>query len=64
MPDHESGSEVLLFGRDSLIQLVHSLNNSIAYGVTIHEAWVPLALGPLVLLGCVLVPRAQRVAMA
>jgi uncharacterized protein len=43
---------------------LHSLNNSIAYGVTIHEAWVPLALGPLVLLGCVLVPRAQRVAMA
>ena len=43
---------------------LHSLNNSIAYAVTIHEAWVSLALGPLVLLACAAVPRAQRVAMA
>jgi hypothetical protein len=44
---------------------LHSLNNAIAYAVTIHEAWVSLALGPLVLLACAVVPRAQqRVAMA
>ena len=43
---------------------LHSLNNAIAYAVTIHEAWVSLALGPLVLLACAAVPRAQRVAMA
>ena len=43
---------------------LHSLNNAIAYAVTIHEAWVSLLLGPLLLLACVLVPRAQRVAMA
>ena len=43
---------------------LHSLNNAIAYAVTIHEAWVSLALGPLMLLACAAVPRAQRVAMA
>ncbi len=43
---------------------LHALNNAIAYGVTVEDASVSLVLGPLVLLACVLVPRAQRTAMA
>jgi membrane protease YdiL (CAAX protease family) len=43
---------------------MHSLNNAIAFGVTIHEPGVSLVLGPLMLLACATVPRAQRAAMA
>ena len=43
---------------------LHAINNAIAFGVTVEDATVSLVLGPLVLLGCVLVPRAQRAAMA
>jgi uncharacterized protein len=43
---------------------LHALNNAIAFGVTIHDPGVSLVLGPLMLLGCTLVPRAQRTAMA
>ena len=43
---------------------LHALNNAIAFAVTIEDARVSLVLGPLVLLACTLVPRAQRVAMA
>lgn len=35
---------------------LHALNNSIAYGVTIHDASVSLVLGPLMLLACATVP--------
>jgi len=43
---------------------LHALNNAIAFAVTIEDPGISLVLGPLVLLGCTLVPRAQRTAMA
>ena len=43
---------------------LHALNNAIAFAVTIEDPGISLVLGPLVLLGCTLVPRAQRAAMA
>ena len=43
---------------------LHALNNAIAYGVTVEDPSVSLVLGPLMLLACALVPRAQRIAMA
>jgi uncharacterized protein len=43
---------------------LHALNNAIAFGVTVEDASVSLVLGPLVLVACALVPRAQRTAMA
>jgi uncharacterized protein len=43
---------------------LHALNNAIAYGVTVEDPSVSLVLGPLMLLACALVPRAQRTAMA
>ncbi len=43
---------------------LHALNNAIAFGVTIEDAGVSLVLGPLMLLACTVVPRAQRTAMA
>jgi membrane protease YdiL (CAAX protease family) len=43
---------------------LHALNNAIAYGVTVEDASVSLVLGPLMLIACTLVPRAQRTAMA
>ena len=43
---------------------LHALNNAVAFGVTVEDATVSLVLGPLVLIACVLVPRAQRTAMA
>jgi uncharacterized protein len=43
---------------------LHALNNAIAFGVTVEDASVSLVLGPLMLLACAAVPRAQRTAMA
>jgi hypothetical protein len=43
---------------------LHALNNALAYGVTVEDASVSVVLGPLMLLACVLAPRAQRAAMA
>ena len=43
---------------------LHALNNALAYGATVEDASVSLVLGPAMLLACVLVPRAQRAAMA
>jgi membrane protease YdiL (CAAX protease family) len=43
---------------------LHALNNAIAFGVTVEDAGVSLVLGPLMLLACTMVPRAQRTAMA
>jgi uncharacterized protein len=43
---------------------LHSLNNAIAFAVTVEEPEVSLVLGPLMLLACAIVPRAQRTAMA
>jgi membrane protease YdiL (CAAX protease family) len=43
---------------------LHALNNAIAFGVTVEDASVSLVLGPLMLLACALVPRAQRAGMA
>jgi CAAX protease family protein len=43
---------------------LHALNNAIAFGVTVEDAGVSLVLGPLMLLACAAVPRAQRTAMA
>jgi membrane protease YdiL (CAAX protease family) len=43
---------------------LHALNNAIAFGVTIEDPSVSLVLGPLMLLACATVPRAQRTAMA
>ena len=57
----------LVYERTGTIYTVialHALNNAIAYGVNIHEVWVSLVLGPLMLLACATVPRAQRTAMA
>jgi uncharacterized protein len=39
---------------------LHALNNAIAFGVTIHDPGISLVLGPLMLVACTLVPRAQR----
>ncbi|HVG74574.1 MAG TPA: type II CAAX endopeptidase family protein [Thermoleophilaceae bacterium] len=43
---------------------MHSFNNAIAFGVTIHDGSVSLVLGPLMLLACATIPRAQRAAVA
>jgi hypothetical protein len=43
---------------------LHALNNAIAYGVTVEDASVSLVLGPLMLLACATIPRAQRTAVA
>ena len=43
---------------------LHALNNAIAFGVTVEDASVSLVLGPLMLVACAVVPRAQRTAMA
>jgi CAAX protease family protein len=43
---------------------LHALNNAIAFGVTVEDPGVSLVLGPLMLLACAAVPRAQRAAMA
>jgi membrane protease YdiL (CAAX protease family) len=43
---------------------LHALNNAIAFGVTVEDASVSLVLGPLMLLACATIPRAQRTAMA
>jgi uncharacterized protein len=43
---------------------MHALNNAIAFGVTIEDASVSLVLGPLMLLACATIPRAQRTAVA
>ena len=39
---------------------MHSFNNAIAFGVTIHNGSVSLVLGPLMLLACATIPRASR----
>jgi membrane protease YdiL (CAAX protease family) len=51
---------------DSIYPVIalHALNNAIAFGVTVEDASVSLVLGPLMLLACATVPRAQRAAMA
>jgi uncharacterized protein len=57
----------LVYERTGTIYTVialHALNNAIAYGVNVDDAWVSLVLGPLMLLACATVPRAQRTAMA
>jgi uncharacterized protein len=43
---------------------LHALNNAVAYGAAVEDATVSLVFGPVVLLACALVPRAQRAAMA
>ena len=43
---------------------MHALNNAIAFGVTIEDPSVSLVLGPLMLLACATIPRAQRTAVA
>jgi hypothetical protein len=43
---------------------LHAFNNAIAFAVTVEEPGVSLVLGPLMLLACAIVPRAQRTAMA
>ena len=43
---------------------LHALNNAVAFGVTVEEPGVSLVLGPLMVLVCTAVPRAQRTAMA
>ena len=43
---------------------MHALNNAIAFGVTVENGSVSLVLGPLMLLACATIPRAQRAAMA
>ena len=43
---------------------MHALNNAIAFGVTIENGSVSLVLGPLMLLACATIPRAQRAAVA
>jgi uncharacterized protein len=43
---------------------MHALNNAIAFGVTVEDAWPSIVFGALVLVGCAVVPRAQRAAMA
>ena len=40
---------------------LHSMNNAIAYGATVDDGWrVSLALGPLTIAACILVPRLLR----
>jgi uncharacterized protein len=36
---------------------LHAFNNAIAYGVAVEDATVPLVLGPLMLVACMLIPR-------
>jgi uncharacterized protein len=43
---------------------MHAFNNAIAFGVTIENGSVSLVLGPLMLLACATIPRAQRTAVA
>jgi membrane protease YdiL (CAAX protease family) len=43
---------------------LHALNNALAFGAAVEDATVSLVFGPVVLLACALVPRAQRAAMA
>ena len=43
---------------------MHAFNNAIAFGVTIESGSVSLVLGPLMLLACATIPRAQRTAVA
>jgi uncharacterized protein len=43
---------------------MHALNNAIAFGVTVEDPWPSIVFGALVLVGCAVVPRAQRAAMA
>jgi membrane protease YdiL (CAAX protease family) len=43
---------------------LHALNNAIAFGVTVEDPGVSLVLGPLMVLACLTIPRAQRTAMA
>jgi membrane protease YdiL (CAAX protease family) len=43
---------------------LHAMNNAIAFGATVEDASVSLVLGPLMLLACATIPRAQRPAMA
>jgi membrane protease YdiL (CAAX protease family) len=43
---------------------MHALNNAIAFGVTVENGSVSLVLGPLMLLACATIPRAQRAAVA
>jgi len=43
---------------------MHALNNAIAFGVTIEDPSVSLVLGPLMLVACATIPRAQRTAVA
>jgi uncharacterized protein len=43
---------------------LHALNNAIAFGVTVEDAWPSIVFGTIVLLSCALVPRAQRAAVA
>ena len=57
----------LLYERTGSLYTViafHALNNAIAFGVTVEDASVSLVLGPLMLLACATIPRAQRTAMA
>jgi membrane protease YdiL (CAAX protease family) len=43
---------------------MHAFNNAIAFAVTIEDGSVSLVLGPLMLLACATIPRAQRAAVA
>jgi membrane protease YdiL (CAAX protease family) len=43
---------------------MHAFNNAVAFGVTVHDGSVSLVLGPLMLLACATIPRAQRTAVA
>ena len=43
---------------------LHALNNAVAFAVTVEDPAVSLVLGPLMLVACAVVPRAQRTAMA
>jgi hypothetical protein len=43
---------------------LHAFNNAIAYGATVEDASVSLVLGPLMLLGCALVPWIQQSRLA
>jgi membrane protease YdiL (CAAX protease family) len=43
---------------------MHALNNAIAFGVTVEDPWPSIVFGALVLVGCAVVPRTQRTAMA
>jgi membrane protease YdiL (CAAX protease family) len=44
--------------------VMHAVNNAIAFGVTVEDPSVSLVLGPVMLLACFAVPRAQRTAVA